>query len=110
MPKYTYNIECPCLDGWNAFKRHQTLSYCQGYMDALRGHYPRQHLRLVRSDGKVMEEIEAYESVTLGMTAGWPTPEQYERAAEEALERARIIRKSRNPNDLGLRTNQPTNE
>ena len=92
MPKYTYSIECPFQDGWHAFKRNQTLSYYQGYMDAMRGQYPRQHLRLVRSDGKVIEEIEAYDSVSIGMVAGWPMPEHYERAAEDALERATIAR------------------
>jgi len=89
--KYTYHIECPFMDGWNAFtlgSRH----YCNGYMDAMRGQMPRVHLRLVRSDGKVMDEVMPKDDVGIGMVAGWPTAEQYETAADWALERAGKIR------------------
>lgn len=95
---YEYHIECPCLGKWNRIKigsRH----YCDGYMDAMRGQAPRSHLRLVRSDGKVMDEITAYDDVSVGMIAGWPTAEQYERAANTALERAKTIRERSNAED-----------
>lgn len=92
--KYSYRIECPCLGGWNAFVKDQTRSFCDGYMHAMRGQMPRLHLRLVRSDGKIMEEIQAYDDVGIGQVAGWPTAEQYERAANRALERAAKIREN----------------
>lgn len=88
---YSYHIECPFLDGWNKFKEGPK-SYCDGYMDAMRGQLPRLNLRMVRSDGKITQEIEAHDDVGIGMVAGWPTAEQYESAAERALERARKIR------------------
>jgi hypothetical protein len=88
---YTYHIECPCLGEWNAFKKGNR-GYLDGYMDAMRGQAPRLHLRLVRSDGKVMDEILANDDVCVGMIAGWPTAEQYELAASRALERAKITR------------------
>lgn len=89
---YTYHIECPCLDKWNPFIKGRSRGYCDGYMDAMRGQLPRLHLRLVRSDEKIMDEIEAHDDVGIGQVAGWPTAEQYESAAERALERAAKIR------------------
>ena len=89
--KYTYHIECPFMDGWNAFKQG-SRHYCNGYMDAMRGQMPRSHLRLVRSDGKVMDEVMPKDDVGIGMVAGWPTAKQYETAANRALERAGKIR------------------
>ncbi len=41
-----------------------------------------------------MEEVPAREHVALGIVAGWPTAEQFERAAHKALERARVIREN----------------
>lgn len=90
--KYTYDIQCPFLDDWVSFVKGRTKSYCDGYLDALEGQLPRQNLRMVRSDGKIVREIEAYSDVGIGMVAGWPTAEQYENAAEKALERAKLIR------------------
>ena len=61
-------------------------------MDAMRGQAPGLRLRLVRSDGKIIDEIPANDGVNIGMVAGFPTAGQYERAAEEALKRAAAIR------------------
>jgi len=91
---YTYHIECPCLGKWNAFIKESSRSYCNGYMDAMRGQLPRLHLRLVRSDGKIMDEVMPHDDMGVGMIAGWPTAEQYEAAAERAIERARKIREN----------------
>ena len=91
---YTYHIECPFLGGWNAFIKGRSRGYCDGYLDAMRGQRPSLHLRLVRSDGKVMDEVEAHDDVRIGMVAGWPTAEQYEAAAERALARAQKIREN----------------
>jgi hypothetical protein len=93
-PKYTYGIECPCGDKWNRFIKEETRPYCQGYFNALKGQAPSLAYRLVRSDGKILDEIKAYDSVGLGMIAGFPTAEQYERAAQEALDKAARIREN----------------
>lgn len=95
---YTYHIECPYSDKWNAFVKGRTLGYCQGYIDAMRGQRPGIHLRLVRSDGKVVDEVLAQDDVGIGQVAGWPTAQQYEAAAERALARARAIRAENNLN------------
>ena len=89
---YTYHVECPCLDKWNPIIKGRSRGYCDGYMDAMRGQLPRLHLRLVRSDGKIVDEIQAYDDVGIGQVAGWPTAEQYEIAANRALKRAEKIR------------------
>ncbi len=88
----TYHIECPCLGKWNPFIKGRSRGYCDGYMDAMRGQLPRLHLRMVRSDGKIVDEVEAFDDVGIGQVAGWPTAEQYELAAERALEKAKKIR------------------
>ena len=90
--KYSYGVECPCLGSWNQFIKHSSLGYCQGYIDAMKGQLPRVHLRLFRSDGKIIDEALPNDDVGIGMIAGWPTAEQYERSAEKALERAAKIR------------------
>jgi hypothetical protein len=82
------------LGKWNAFKRG-SRHYCDGYMDAIRGQMPRSHLRLVRSDGKVMDEVLPHDDVGIGMVAGWPSAQQYEAAAERALKRAKKIREQK---------------
>jgi hypothetical protein len=46
-----------------------------------------------------MEEIEAREDVSIGQVAGWPTAEQYERAAAKALEKAKVIREHNKRNE-----------
>ena len=97
--KYTYSIQCPCLNDWNSFIKDEIKSYCDGYMDAMKGEMPRLHLRMVRSDGKIIREITEHDDVGIGMIAGFPTAEQYERAAERALERARKIRENQDKYD-----------
>ena len=91
--KYTYSIQIPFLDGWNTIIT-DTMSYCLGYMRGSKGHYPGTHYRMVRSDGKIIDEILPNESVSIGMVAGFPTAEQYERAGNEALEKAKKIRET----------------
>lgn len=70
-----------------------TLAYCRGYIDAKSYGAPRLAHRIVKHDGKVVEEFAEMEDVCVGMIAGFPTPEQYERAAAKALDMASIIRK-----------------
>lgn len=94
MEKFTYNIEAQTPSGaWFPIIKLAGLAYCRGYMDASReGPTPRLAWRLVRSDGRVIDEIPAIESAGVGMVAGWPTPEQYEHAAKMCLEKAKAIR------------------
>lgn len=79
-------------DEWRVIFCHSTRDYCDGYLDATRYESPRNAFRVVRSDGKVVREISSNDEVALGMIAGWPTPEQYERAAAAALEKAAKLR------------------
>lgn len=86
-----YHLECPCLGTWNRFKSG-SKGYCEGYLDALRGQAPHLNIRMVRDDGKIMDEIAAKDEVNIGQVAGWPTAAQYERAGYEALRRAELIK------------------
>jgi hypothetical protein len=69
-------------------------------MDARADYSPRCAMRLMRSDGKIIEELAADEDVGIGMIAGWPTAEQYELAAAKALQRAHIIRENNRIQEL----------
>lgn len=92
--KYTYNIQSNSninKFGWINIMECN-LNYGKGYMDCYRYQAPRSGMRLVRSDGKVIEELSENEEVSIGQVAGWATPEQYERASENALIKARSIR------------------
>lgn len=94
--KYSYSLQIPSRDEWVEF-RSGSMGYCQGYLDAMRGQAPRLSMRMVRSDGRIMDEVDAFDDVNIGMIAGWPTAEQYENAAERALERATKIRERQQP-------------
>jgi len=82
----------------HAFGRWTTLMLCtRGFGEGWLAHHkeapgPRLAQRLVGPTGKVSETVEALTDVSIGMRAGHPTAEQYEAAAEVALERARQIR------------------
>ena len=72
-------------------------AYCSGYLAAVQeGPTPRLAHRIVRDDGKVMEDLGAVEHVGIGAHAGFPTAEQYEQAAKVALQRACDIRAREN--------------
>lgn len=96
--KYTYafEVKLEMLDGkW--FRpcglAEETRGFALGY---LMGRHdtpaPRPAMRVVRSDGKVVDEYVASEDVDIGLIAGWPSPEQYEGAAERAMQTAARIR------------------
>jgi hypothetical protein len=88
--KHTYTLECNSGKWYKLFEG--SLQFLQGYLDARKDSSPRLAYRIMRSDGRVMEEVGAREDVSIGQVAGWPTAEQYERAAARALERAKVIR------------------
>jgi len=91
MPnKFTYSLEVFCLDKWTSLFPGN-MQYLQGYLDAKKGYSPRLAHRIIRSDAKVVEEFKAKDEVSIGMVAGWPTAEQYRRAAAKAIEHAEYI-------------------
>lgn len=90
-PKYEYWIEVFHLDKWMKIKTG-SRQYCQGFYDAKMDSSPRLAMRIMRSNGDVMELADAREDVSIGMIAGWPTPEQYEAAAARAMAKAEAIR------------------
>ena len=89
--KYDYYIETFSCGGWIKML-HGSRQYCQGFLDARKDYSPSSPYRLMRPDGKVIERVLAREDVSIGQVAGWPTAEQFERAADKALERAKAIR------------------
>lgn len=97
-PRYTYRLEIDIDGEWfcPAGMEDTHLAFLRGYaMGRFDTPAPRRGIRIVRSDGKIMEEYQAATEVNIGMIAGWPTPEQYEAAAERALETAQKIREWR---------------
>ena len=94
--KYTYRIECSYGERWIKIIQNSTRDYCRGYLHARMESAPRPHYRLIRSDEVIIDDIPEVQDVQIGMIAGWPTAEQYERAAEKALAKAAAIRKREN--------------
>lgn len=90
--KHTYNLETFCYGQWISVIRDGSLGYCRGYLDARKDQYPRNAYRLSRSDGKLMEETEVCEDISVGMVAGYPTATQYETSGHRALKMAASIR------------------
>lgn len=91
--RHNYRIEVLVDGGWRSFAGGECgREYGMGYLAAWRlipG--PRFGLRLVRSDGKVLDEAPALDDVSIGMVAGWPTAEQYRAAAARAIAKAEAI-------------------
>jgi hypothetical protein len=65
--------------------------FCEGYILAKQDYSPRVAYRLIK-EGKMLREWPAREDVKIGQIAGWPTAEQYEKAAQKALDMAKLIR------------------
>lgn len=93
MGKYSYTIEVQDESGtWFKTFGEVGLEYGRGYLrHSQESPGPRLALRLVRSDGRVMCETNALSEASIGMVAGWPTAEQYRRAAERCLRAAERI-------------------
>lgn len=89
--KHYYHLESFVIGKWLKILQG-SREYCQGFLNARKDYAPRNAYRIVRSDGKIMEECPAREDVDIGQIAGWPTAEQYEAAANKALARAKAIR------------------
>ena len=111
MSKYTYRVEVHHAHyGWVKLledpSRLCAAGYFMGRTDARMP--PSPAMRLIRSDGKVIDDIPEDAEVSVGMVAGFPTPEQYEAAAERAvatakrlreMESARLARRAKREND-----------
>jgi hypothetical protein len=91
--KHTYNIQRLYNGEWYSLIKGEFLQYCLGWLDRAQDQSPRPAYRLVRSDGKILKLMPEREDVSIGQVAGWPTAEQYEAAAQRALEKAAVIRK-----------------
>lgn len=89
--KYTYRIETYYLDKWWTLIE-ASRQFCEGFIWARKDDAPHSHFRLIRSDDKIVHDLPAVKEVSVGMVAGFPTPEQYERAAQEALAKAAALR------------------
>lgn len=92
LMKTTHEIWTHYLGKW-ALIIQGTPAYCRGYLDARLAASPRNAYRLRKPDGTVIYEYPAVEHVSIGQVAGFPTAEQYEHAAQRALEKAAAIRK-----------------
>lgn len=85
------------IEAYGFGKWHTLLMCTRGYGEGWLDHHreapgPRCAQRLLDPQGRVRGEVEAIDEVSIGMIAGHPTAEQYERAAAVATERARLIR------------------
>lgn len=94
MARHTYRLQAlhPSL-GWQDLAGGQTgREYGLGYIAArCEAPGPRVAVRLVRDDGHVVDAAPGIEGASIGAVAGWPTAEQYRRAAERCLALARAI-------------------
>jgi hypothetical protein len=88
-----YRIESFYCGKWCKIADYVSRQFAQGVLWASKHDAPRLAYQVVRiEDGKVVDELPANDEVSVGMIAGFPTAEQYERAAEKALARAKAIR------------------
>lgn len=90
-----YSVQVYSVGKWREVFCESSRAYCLGYLERLRDQGgPRSAWRLLDTQTqKVIREIDAIDSVNVGVFVGQPTAEQYERAARDALERAAVIRK-----------------
>lgn len=107
MAKYGYSIQYWWEERqeWVTHVKGEGLEFCRGYVHHQRcAPGPRLACRLVRSDGRIMEEVNGLTEAGIGMVAGWPSAEQYRRAADRCIRQAERIEE----NDKFTPTNNPT--
>ena len=95
---YDYQIETFAIGKWLRIVTG-SREYCRGYLNARQDLSPRLAYRLMRSDGLIVDEYAARDDVSVGMVAGFPTAEQYEHAAQKALDMAKAIRERKQRED-----------
>ena len=89
--KHTYTVQTFYCGSWMSLFS-ETRDFCLGYLDAKKDYAPRNAYRIMRSDGKITLELPSVEDVAIGQIASYPTAEQYELAANRALQQAQRIR------------------
>ncbi len=92
MSKIRCDIESFIQDKWHAIHRDVSEEWALGYLARYKNECPRNAMRAIRN-GHVLDEAKANEDVSIGMVAGWPTPEQYRAAAARAITKAEAIEK-----------------
>jgi hypothetical protein len=87
---YTLQILIPHSGEWFGGAGSEcSREYGMGYLQAHReAPTPRLGMRLIREDGKVLDDVKACDEVRIGAVVGFPTWQQYARAAHVALIRA----------------------
>lgn len=91
MAKYTYRLEYQYKGEWRELALYNDVprTWAEGWLSHHRETPgPRHPFRLVRSDGKVVDETSGKEEVSIGMVAGWPTWQQYVRGSIKAMRNA----------------------
>ena len=89
--KYTYSIESNYNGNWTKLLS-ETKDFCIGYISHAKYCSPRNAMRVIRNDGKIVIAHDPLAEVSIGMIASWPTAEQYDYAAKTATEMAARIR------------------
>lgn len=89
--KYEYHLECFTIGKWLNILIG-SREFLRGFLHARRDYRPRLAYRLIRNDGLIIESCDALDDVSVGQIAGFPTAEQYEAAANKAMERVSAIR------------------
>jgi len=113
MPKHTYRIEYKPEEAgfsfpteWKTLYPYQDVqkTWAEGWLAHHRDAAgPRLSLRLVRSDGKIIDSVPGMAEVSIGMVAGWPSWQQYTRAAATALVKAGQIAERGGPGDAAAK-------
>ena len=71
--KHEYHLESFAIGKWLKILQG-SLQYCQGFLDARKDYAPRNAYRLMRSDGRVMEEVPAREDVNIDKSQAGRVP------------------------------------
>lgn len=102
MSRYTYHLEAHHRGAWRRLHGEVSRGYGEGYLACMRSIAgPTLAYRLVRSDGRVIDETNGKEEATVGAVAGWPTWQQYASAAARALECSRRVHREAAPEEVG---------
>lgn len=93
MTRHTYRLEVDDNGTWVPLTGGACgREFGIGYVFACRERPgPKLGIRLTRGDGKVVEEAPGTTEASIGLVAGFPTAEQYRRAAARCIARAEAI-------------------
>jgi len=93
VAKHTYTLQVRYNGEWTAFPGGGCgREFGIGYVFACRERPgPRSGIRLVRDDGRVIEEAPELTEASIGLVVGFPSAEQYRAAAARCIARAEQI-------------------